>query len=152
MAERLPTNKPTSMVGTILNSGSPNTGQLPLTQGGDHMATSWSGTAGGDACLWVGGGRLDAAFFHDSAILALSGQPVTFYDAAVAVSGGGGSGYKIVGQLSPGMWLNLTNASGAPLRGGEVRSFGFVFTSGLCYASKSGQPGFSVSFTPVVSG
>jgi hypothetical protein len=76
-----------------------------------------------------------------------------FYDSAVAVSGGplATSGHKVVGVLAPTRELALTGISGAALRGGNVQQFGFVYTSGLCYSTRSGQAGFSVSYTPVMS-
>lgn len=156
MPERLPTAKPLVMVGSNLESGTPNTGQLPFTQGGSRVACVFSGAAGGDANLWVGGGRLDKAQLHPWAVSVMSGKPVIFYDAAAAVSGGPlpASGHKIVGVLA--FDTNAADQIGSGLatgsQGGKVREFGFVFTSGLCCTGTSGQPGFSVSFTPVISG
>lgn len=154
MPERTPTNKPTVLVGSTIESGVPNTGQSLWTLGGTRTHTVFSGTAGGDANIWVGGGRLDLAFFLDSALLALSGQPVVFYDAAVAVSGGplAASGHKVVGVLAPAGELASTAISGAALRGGIIRQLGVAFSSGLCHTGRSGGPGWSVSYTPVVSG
>lgn len=153
MPNRAVTRNPTIMAGTVLGSGEPNTGQIPLTLGGSRNHTVFSGTAGGDANIWVGAGRLDAAFFVDSALIALSGQPVVFYDSAVAVSGGplAASGHKVIGVLAPSKEFATTGISGAALRGGDVRNFGFVFTSGLCHTGRSGGAGFSVSYTPVMS-
>lgn len=151
MPERNPTARPTIIAGTNLVSGTPNTGQLPYTLGGSHVSTVFSGVVGPDINICVGGGRLDMAFFHDSAMLALSGQAVTFYDSAVAVSGGplAASGHKVVGVLAP---TADTGISGAALRGGVLRGGGLVFTSGLCYSTRSGQAGFSAAYTPVISG
>lgn len=153
MPERFPTSKPTVLVGSTIESGVPNTGQSLWTQGGTRVHTVYSGTAGGDANIWVGGGRVDAAFFVDSVLLALSGQPVVFYDAAAAVSGGPlfASGHKVVGVLAPAGEQASTAISGAALRGGIVRQLGFSFSSGLCHTGRSGGAGFSVSYTPVVS-
>jgi hypothetical protein len=154
MPERFPTKNPTVLIGSTVESGVPNTGQSPWTQGGTRVHTVFSGTAGGDANIWVGGGRLDAAIFHDSALQALSGQPVVFYDSAVAVSGGplATSGHKVVGVLAPAGELASTAISGAALRGGIVRQLGFTFSSGLCHTGRSGGAGWSASYTTVVSG
>lgn len=153
MPERNPTRNPTIIAGTTFESGTPNTGQIPYTLGGAKTFTVFSGVVGPDILIHAGAGRLDATFFHDSALIALSGQPVVFYDAAVAVSGGplAASGHKVVGVLAPSDELSATGISGAALRGGQVRNFGFTYTSGLVYTTRSGQAGFSVSYTPVVS-
>jgi hypothetical protein len=153
MPARLPTVNPSIIAGTVFTSGDANTGQIPFTLGGSRVVTKYSGVVGPDVVAYTGGGRLDAAFFHDSAILALSGQAVVFYDASVAVSGGpfAADGHKVLGVLAPSDEQSATGISGAALRGGQVRNFGFTFQSGLAYSTRSGQPGFSASFTPVVS-
>jgi hypothetical protein len=145
------TPKPCLNAGTIILSGAPNTGQTLATLGGLRTHTVFSGAVGPDILITAGEGRLDAAFFHDSAIIALSGQPVIFYDSAVAVSGGplATSGHKVVGVLAP---KADTGISGAALRGGDVKTYGFPFSSGLCYTTRSGQAGWSVTYTPCVSG
>jgi hypothetical protein len=150
MPERLPTTNPTVIAGTPLLSGTPNTGQLLYTQGGAKVYTKLSGVVGPDNLIHVGGGRLDAAFFHDSALIALSGQAVVFYDASAAVSGGPLTN-PVVGVLAPGPQLGGTGISGAALRGGIVSPFGFTYQSGLCASTRSGQAGWSASYTPVVS-
>ena len=142
------------MAGTPLFSGTPNTGQVLTSPGGaSKLFTNFSGAAGGDVNIHVGGGRLDSAFFHDSAMIALSGQPVVFYDSAVAVSGGplAASGHKVVAVLAPGYELGGTGVSGAALRGGFTRFFGTPYSSGLCVTGRSGAAGFSVGYTQVVS-
>lgn len=151
MPERAITEKPTIIAGTPLFSGTPNTGQLLYSQGGQKTTSFFSGVVGPDKLLWTGAGRLDAAFFHDSALIALSGQPVVFYDAAAAVSGGPLSGHTVVGVLAPSDEMAATGISGAALRGGQVRTFGFPFVNGLVASTRSGQPGFSATFTPVAS-
>lgn len=150
MPERNPTKNPTIIAGTTLESGVPNTGQVQYTLGGVKTVTVFSGAVGPDILVHAGAGRLDSAFFHDSAIVALSGQPVVFYDAAVAVSGGplAASGHKVVGVLAPGA---DTGTSGLALRGGKVVNFGFAYNSGLVYTTRSGAAGWSASYTPVVS-
>ena len=154
MPERTPTNKPVILAGTTLMSGDANTGQQLFTQGGTRTHTIFSGTAGGDAAIFVGAGRLDAAFFHPGAQLALSGQSVMFYDAASPYSGGPipASGQtKVVGVLAT-VAASRPAASGDVFQGGVVQQFGFAFTSGLCFQGRSGQFGWSASYTPVVSG
>jgi hypothetical protein len=143
MAERGVTATPTIIAGTPLLSGTPNTGQIPYTLGGQKVFSKASGVVGPDNLIHSGGGRLDAAFFHDSAIIALSGQAVTFYDGA-PVSGGPLTA-PVVGVLAP---KADTSISGAALRGGELRLFGTTFQSGLVASTRSGQAGFSVSYTP----
>lgn len=151
MGYRLPTAKPMVVAGTNVESGTPNTAQVLMTMGGQKTVTKLSGVVGPDVLVHVGPGRLDAAFFHDSAIIALSGQPVVFYDASVAVSGGPLTN-NVVGVLAPSDEFAATGISGAALRGGQVRNFGFTYLSGLCYSTRSGQAGFSASYTPAVSG
>lgn len=152
--QRFPTNKPTVTVGSTVMSGTPNTGQILQTYGGTHTHTNFSGAAGGDTNIWVGAGRLDLAFFVDSAMIALSGKAVTFYDAAAAVSGGplATSGHKVVGVLAPSDEMSATGISGAALRGGQIRQFGVPFWSGLCVTGTSGAAGFTACYTPVLSG
>jgi hypothetical protein len=150
MPERFPTSKPVIFAGTNLYSGTPNTGQSLWTQGGTNVHSVLSGSAGGHQTIWVGAGRLDSAFFHDSTLLALSGQPVTFYDSAASFSGNV-SGVRVVGVLAPAGEQASTAISGAALRGGIVRPFGYAFYSGLCATGASGNAGWSASYTPVVS-
>lgn len=152
MPERNPTARPMVVQGSPVESGTPNTGQVQYTLGGQRTYSKMSGVVGPDVNIWVGGGRLDAVFLHDSAMNALSGLAVVFYDSAVAVSGGplSTSGHKIVGVIGP--LPAQTGISGGLLKGGQIQNVGFVFTSGLCHTTVSGQPGFSASFTPVVSG
>lgn len=154
MPNRNPTAKPTIIAGTVLESGVPNTGQIPYTLGGTKTFTNFSGAVGPDINIHVGAGRLDAAFFVDSALVALSGKAVTFYDSAVAASGGpiAASGHKVVGVLSPSDEFSATGISGAALRGGKIRQFGMPYSSGLCHTTTSGAAGFAVCYTPVVSG
>ena len=122
--------------------------QTLTTQGGTRTFTSFSGAVGPDILIWSGAGRLDAGFVTDSTLLALSGQAIVFYDGA-AISGGPTPGtHKVVGVLAPSDEQSATGISGAALRGGQVRQFGFPFFSGLVHSTRSGQPGFSVTFTP----
>lgn len=154
MPEPFPEKNALVYCGTTVQSGTPNTGQVLTTLGGTQNFTKMSGVVGPDNVVWVGGGRLDAAFFHDSVMQSLSGLAVVFYDSAVAVSGGplAASGHKVVGVLSPAGLQAQTAVSGGALRGGVVQQFGFPFFSGLVASTKSGQAGFSANYTPVVSG
>jgi len=153
MPERLPTAKPVVLVGTNVESGTPNTGQIPYTLGGSKTFSLFSGTAGGDALIQAGGGRLDAAAFVQGSILALSGQNVIFYDSAVAVSGGpiAASGHKIIGCLGTGAPYKIASSGDMFIANGNVQPMGFVYTSGLCYQSRSGVMAWNCSFTPVTS-
>ncbi len=154
MPARQPTANPTIMAGTNIISGTPNTGQILTSPGGASVTfTNYSGAVGPDVVIAVGQGRLDSAFFHDSLILALSGQAVTFYDASVAVSGGplAASNHRVVGVLAPQATQAPTGVSGAFLRGGNVMQFGMPFLSGLVHTTRSGAAGFSVGYTMCVS-
>lgn len=150
MAERNPTKNPQITAGTVLESGTPNTGQVLGTHGGSKNHSVLSGTAGGDAAIHVGGGRLDKVCLHPSTIPAASGVAIVFYDAAVAVSGGplSASGHKVVAAIKH---PNNPNVSGL-IQTPTIHDAGFVFTSGLCHTGASGQVGFNASYTPVVSG
>lgn len=125
------------------------TGQVQQTVGGNRTFSAYSGAVGADAVIVTGGGRLDKAFFHGGNVLGLSGLPVVFYDSAVPVSGGPivASGHKIVGVLS---FPLQTLASGNAFYGGSPVDIGVVFSSGLCHSSRSGQIGFTASYTPNV--
>jgi hypothetical protein len=163
MPERFPTSKPEVICGTNLFSGTPNTGQQPTTYGGSNNFQKFSGTVGPDLSIWVGAGRLDnfasLGTIGTTDIKQASGQPIIFYDSAIAASGGpiAASGHKIIAILDtrgfplPGGNPNIFN-SGALSYGYPPTPVGAVFTSGLCVSMTSGQVGFNVSFTPVVSG
>lgn len=148
------TTNPTIIAGTNISGVGINTGQINYTLGGQRTFTKYSGTAGGDAAIWVGPGRLDGAMLFDGSLLALSGTPLIFYDSAVAVSGGplAASGHKVVGVLGPSSLGKVTMASGDVLQAGLTVSIMAPFNSGLCFSSRSGHLGMSCHFTPVVSG
>ena len=117
------------------------------TQGGLRTACVFSGTAGGDALLFSGAGRINYILPHG---VQTSGVAVTFYDSAIAVSGGPlpASGHTIVGVLP---------ATQSPVSGtvfftnGSPIEVNMSFRSGLCIASRSGQVGVTVSYTPEVN-
>lgn len=151
MPERNPSSRTTIIQGSPVMSGTPNTAQLLYTQGGQKNATVFSGVAGGDTVINIGAGRLDSAFFHPGTYPMISGrgQGVEFYDASATVSGGGPiSGCKVVGVLFPDLSV-LVSGNWSK---GIFLGAGNVFTSGLGYTGRSGQPGFSINYTPVVSG
>ena len=153
MSNRFPTSKPTTMVGSTILSGLPNTGQVLFTQGGSVTFSKLSGTAGGNAMIFTGAGRLDSIHYHPSAIPAASGFPLLFYDAASALSGHGASGYTILDTTNTAQFGSVfaTFNSGVVNIGGD-KQVGRVFQSGLAFQSQSGQAGFTVSYTPVQSG
>jgi hypothetical protein len=120
--------------------------------------TSPSVSGPGDFQLWSGAGRLDTIMVIQSQIISGLMNPVIFYDAAVATSGGPFilSGHKVIGQIPP--YINVT--SGQFVLSGNTNwttsQVGFSnantnvlpFTSGLCVALRSGQPAFSIGFSP----
>ena len=147
MPERNPTRQPDIYAGTILYSGSPNTGQIPYSFGGSKTYSSLSGVAT-DVLIQLGAGRLDNAQLIPGADLAASGLPVIFYDSHAAAAAGpvAASGHKIVGVIAP------SNTASGNIIFGDKLSYGTVFTSGLCVYQISGIPGFTATYTPVVSG
>jgi hypothetical protein len=108
---------------------------------------------GSDVLLFSGAGRLDLVMALQST---QSGLPVSFYDSGVPVSGGPfpASGHKIVGVYPPtnraagaagsGLANPVDAAPGIPVQ------VSMPFFSGLCVATKSGQPGFTVNWTAEV--
>jgi hypothetical protein len=113
---------------------------------------------GADVLLWSGAGRFDMVA---PLPVTASGMQlaVLFYDSAAPTSGGPfpASGHRIVGFIPP----YLSSFSGSPAAFasgtfglntpvGPANPFSFTFQSGLCVALKSGQPGFTYSFTPEV--
>lgn len=157
------TNSPLRVGGAVINSGFPNTGEVPVTNGGMQNACVWSGalapslagapagsvTSGGHIQLWSGAGRLNKIIPHS---IMTSGQPVWFYDAGtITASGISVSGQKIIGFVPPRSRGGLALASGAidtVVSWQDVIDLQMPFTSGLCVAAASGAPGFSISFTP----
>lgn len=162
-----PVNNPCYLNGNAYNSGDVKTGELQTIRGGGRCITVFSGNAilsgvlpaagtatgnaanngGYDLLVWSGAGRLNS-------IMPLaqiqSGLPTLFYDSAVNTSGGpfAASGHKIVGQLpgtfAGGAWsgLGIVAWTGGPI------NVDLPFQSGLVIALKSGQAGFTCSFTP----
>lgn len=166
------TRNPLRFAGANLNPNNVNTGELPTIRGGQQAFTVYSGinflsglaagvptgigTAGGgfDFVAVSGAGRLNSYMIANSFLSGntlASGAQVTFYDSAVATSGGPfpASGHKIIGVLgvvpsvsSGGLGISPGLAIGVPA------NIDWPFQSGLCIANKSGVPTFSVSWTP----
>lgn len=97
--------------------------------------------AGSDTLLFSGAGRLNRIQPH---VGLQSGVAVVLYDAAVAASGGPivSSGHIVIGVVPPMTGLSGTLTLTNPI---EVN---IPFNSGLCVATRSGCPGFTVSWTP----
>ena len=170
MPERPPVQPPIAstakqnvIAGTNTFSGTPNTGQVLFTNGPSMTDSRFSGSTV-DVQLWTGAGRLDFIQLLGAAAAAppaASGLPVFFYDSHNAASGGPvvNSGPKVIGVLDPRAdasraagFAALVFNSGALIYTGEPQYIGTVFTSGLCASQRSGQPGFIVGWTPVISG
>jgi hypothetical protein len=149
----------------------PNKNALKFTAGGFNCGTFYSGMVapvlaaanpgavafGADVLLYSGAGRFDLVF---PLPISASGYQlnVLFYDSAAPTSGGPFplSGHRIVGFIpafiaatsgAPGFLGSGTFAINAPT-GPPAGPFAFPFQSGLCVALKSGQCGFSYTFTP----
>lgn len=121
-------------------------------RGGYYTYTAGSGALG-DAAITVSGqnrGRLNTITFLNYGT-SLSGGFVTFYDGAnvgtALASGGpfGTSGHIVLYQLP--QWPNSSAVSGqfAPLQ--TPVNVDVPFFSGLNVATRSGTPGFTVSWT-----
>lgn len=155
----IPNRTPLRVAGSSVNSGNVNTGEWLTTRGGGQCATIYSGWNSGTSLVAAGGnagpavlGGSDVLFVSGAGrlntiipLLAASGVGVTFYDAAVATSGGPfvSSGHKILGVLPPNTW-NGTSVLGGP----APIPIDVPFQSGLCAAVRSGCAGFSITWTP----
>lgn len=100
---------------------------------------------GSDVLFWSGGGRLDTVAVHQQV---QSGVNIVFYDSAAAVSGGPiyASGHVPLAFV-PGGLLTPTASGLAFNVQPSVFQFGTPFFNGLVVNSRSGQVGFTVSFT-----
>ncbi len=157
----LTSRNPLRMIGGIVYSGAPNTGEQRMTRGGDVVFTVYSGGAlspgsgfpapvaqtGDQIKLWSGAGRLNTVI-PLAAQMALSGVALTFYDAgAVAASGPGTvkDTFRVLGSINvPQGQSGLTTFT-------TPYYFDMPFTSGLCVAAISGTTGFSCSFSVEVN-
>lgn len=137
------------------------------TWGGFQSATFYSGAVvpgltgapgavatGSDVLVFSGAGRLDTVLVHQHTGHSGALLPIVFYDAATAVSGGPiyTSGHKLVAfapllvnLLSGALPVSGQNSAYAPP--GLPQQVSWPFLSGLCFNSRSGQPGFSVAWT-----
>lgn len=145
---------PTRLAGACINSGSVNTGETNLNNGGGQAATIYSGILTGPGLVSAPGAVANGTnvLFYSGAgrlnniipIAGISGVTVQFYDAAVATSGGpfALSGHKVIGVLQGNTLVVTQNA---PIGKIETQA---PFQSGLCAAVLSGSPGFTITFTP----
>ena len=154
---RQPTASPTTIGGTSVYSGQPNTGQLRQTYGGQvNIPGLLSG--GGAAAIALGQGRLDTAQILSVGAAvpqAASGQQVIFYDShAVGTGYVPASGHKILAILDPRAQAQGMAAfnSGALMVAGLPIQLGVPYNSGLNVVALSGAPGYTCSYTPVLSG
>jgi hypothetical protein len=123
------------------------------TTGGFETAAIYSGqvapsltsapgavAVGSDVLFQSGPGRLISITPHQT-FLSLSGQALPFYDGAAPVSGGPlpASGHIFLGGLPNGFGV-----SGQIVPAGIPIPINLTFNSGLCYNSRSGQPGVTV--------
>jgi len=168
------TRSPMRMAGAQLYSGGPNTGEIAHIRGGALTATIFSGallsgstqpifatpaaspsngSGQSDVVLFSGPGRLNSILAHTQMT---SGLPVIFYDAQVVWSGGpiAASGHRVVGVLPPTFGGGMINLSGGiavtPFTGAPI-NVDIPFVNGLAVRVASGQPGWTVTFTPEVA-
>lgn len=100
----------------------------------------------GDVQLVSGAGRLNLILPHTTVT---SGLTTVFYDAAVATSGGpfAASGHVILGVIPP-TWTANSGVANAP----QARIVMEVpYRSGLCVNLRSGQLGFTYTYTPEIN-
>ncbi len=156
------TRSPLRFLGGVNASGNINDGSLNYSQGGQSTFSCYSGgllsvgsgsqnpavlsaTAGGNAIIVSGPGRVNLAFAHQVSTSGLTG--VFFYDANVAalsgVTGFALSGWSVVSVL-PAIPVP---ASGLLLNAPYIPVNGFPFINGLGFSAASGAPGFSVTWT-----
>ena len=161
MPQRDPTRNPTIIAGSPIESGTPNTGQVSYTWGGQHGASgTFSGN--GSILLQLGAGRLDTiqAIVSPSVVganSAASGRPVVWYDTNVAGAIGfaAESGHRLLAAIDPRVLQSPNNVSfnsGLLMYGSPPYQVGVPFTSGLCVMALSGAPGYACSWTTAVSG
>lgn len=130
------------------------------TQGGTRTAAIYSGgntpglgaapgavAVGSDVLLFSGRGLLATVTPH---IPLTSGVSINFYDAVAPVSGGPLYASGHIPLFSVTGNANQTSASGMglfPLMASKI-DIGMPFSQGLCVNSRSGQVGFTVTFSP----
>lgn len=143
----LPIQKPLYLAGTNASSGSVQTGELTFTEGGGRVTCFFSGSTLGDTLIFSGAGRVNVVTMHTQM---QSGVSAFIYDAAVATSGGpfGLSGHKMI-YATPPTWGGAASGVYLPLNPAGVL-VDKVFQSGLCVNTRSGNAGFSFSWSPEV--
>lgn len=102
-----------------------------------------AGIVGSDVMLQAGNGRLNRVVPHQG-VFTLSGPQLTIYDAALPVSGGPlpASGHIPLAVL-PGPY----GVSGQVQPAGTPIVLDLPFSSGLCLNSRSGQPGYTITWS-----
>ncbi len=161
------TRNPLRIIGGQPFSGGPNTGEQATIRGGSLAATVYSGNfalggsggltgapgavaVGGDVQLWSGAGRLNSILIHN---VIQSGLQVVFYDTSTVTSGGPfpSSGHRFLGII-PAITYGAGVASGNTfiVNDGKPINVDIPFQSGLAFNSRSGQTGFTVTWTPEV--
>lgn len=162
----IPSKSPLVMVGGILNSGIPRTGEVLFTTGGGKSASVYSGLVSGNVATAIGPDVIAGlnqgsdVVIHSGAgrfnrLLPLigvqSGASVLLYDQGSSPATSGGpfpaSGHKLIGVLPAG------NLVATPLVSGGLTptlpiSYDLTYTGGLCAAVRSGCGAFAVSYTP----
>lgn len=154
----IPTTRTCTVAGTPFSSGSVQTGELVVVNGGGRAACIYSGSLSGigiggapgavvngnDIFFYSGAGRLTSVQPH---IGVQSGQPIIFYDTALAASGGPipTSGHILIAKVP------FTNEQLSAQAVGGLSSvapifMNAVFQSGLACRIASGAPGFTIFF------
>lgn len=160
----IPVPKSCIVAGTPYSSGSVQTGEIVIVNGGGRADAIYSGSlagaglggcpgavaAGADVFFWSGAGRLVSIQPH---LGLLSGAAVNFYDTALAASGGpiAASGHKLIARLPATQeMMNLVTNSGQI---GNVNPIivNAPFQSGLACRASSGCPGFTIFFNVEVN-
>ena len=138
------------------------------TVGGFQTATIFSGLQSGtgaapfftaapgafnvaaDVMFFSGAGRLDTVSVNTPTT---SGTPLVFYDASAPISGGpaAASGHKFLCSI-PLFPAGAASGVAPSVQPGTPITIGIPFQSGLCCRTTSGQPTFTVCWTPETAG
>ena len=124
-------------------------------RGGTKTAAQFSGavapavtasvtSVGSDVCLFSGPGRLISMVPHQN-FLTLSGVALAVYDSAIPVSGGP---IPASGHVPLAVYPAAYGASGQLSTAGQLVEFFTPFANGLCFNSRSGQPGVTFTWLP----
>ena len=142
-----PTAKPLFLGGTPTSSGNVNTGELLFVRGGGRVTCFFSGSTLGDTLIYSGAGRVNNFIMHTQL---QSGVPAVIYDAAVATSGGpfGLSGHKFIFATPPTWGINAVGSGVNNPFNPASQPVDMPFQSGLVVNLRSGNAGFSFSWTP----